>query len=113
MGSGVCTPQCRSVHCLGALRCRPALGPVVRGVQRIHRVGRARAAVTDGGESGPDDLSSSFARELAKREQRQSAASEAEEAQDFDGGALLQLLQDRHGSLQPAAACKRMLSPRW
>lgn len=56
---------------------------------------RASVATGPPGDDGANDLTASFAKELEKREMASAAATEAEHAEEFDGSALLQVIQDK------------------
>ena len=80
----------------------PSARPEVR--QAAARTRRQRLAVhasiatgppSGGGGDNSDDLLASFRQELEKRDIASAAAAEAEHAVEFDGSALLQVIQDR------------------
>jgi hypothetical protein len=55
----------------------------------------ASVATGPPGDDGPDDLTASFAEELQRRSMASAASMEADDATDFDGSALLQVIQDK------------------
>lgn len=70
---------------------------VARCRQRL--VVHASVATGPPGDDASDSLSASFAKELEKRDMASAAAAEVEHSNEFDGNALLQVIQDRSASL--------------
>lgn len=85
---------------LGLRHSLPAVHPDPRrpATARRQRLA-AHASVARGppsGDDGSDDLTARFAKELEKRDLASAAAAEVEHAIQFDGSALLQVIQDRY-----------------
>ena len=55
----------------------------------------ATVATGPEGDDAPDDLTASFAEELQRRSMASAASMEADHATDFDGSALLQVIQEK------------------
>lgn len=67
----------------------------------------AATALGGNGDESPGDLSAVFRAELEKRDMAQAAATESDTAHEFDGEALLQVIQDRYDRSYDVTLVKR------
>jgi hypothetical protein len=92
--SGICELSSMRSNLLAGASLRPCTVQPCRASRRLLPV-YASVAAGPPGDQGSDDLTASFAEELQRRSMASAASMEADHATDFDGSALLQVIQDK------------------